>query len=79
MIARIQTIPPGEAQGELQAIYKTLGSYPPHILQIHSLNPPTLKAHLQYYKRLMFGPSPLSPSLREMIATVVSKENNCHY
>jgi len=46
---------------------------------VHSLAPQTLTAHLELYKRLMFGPSDLSREEREMIAVAVSSANGCHY
>ena len=50
-----------------------------NILKIHSLNPPSLRAHFEFYKTLMRGPSGLSRIQREMIAVVVSTANRCHY
>ena len=50
-----------------------------NILAVHSLNPAALGAHFDLYRTLMFGRSELKRSLREMIAVVVSKTNECHY
>ena len=50
-----------------------------NILKIHSLNPKSLAAHVQLYKTLMYGKSPLRRTDREMIAVVVSTINQCHY
>lgn len=50
-----------------------------HILKIHSLNPPSLKGHYDFYRTLMFGKSDLSRRQREMIALVVSSLNHCYY
>ncbi len=50
-----------------------------NILQIHSLHPASLRAHLVLYRTLMYGESPLSRVQREMIATTVSVANHCHY
>ena len=50
-----------------------------NILKIHSLNPESLAAHVQLYKTLMYGKSPLKRTDREMIAVVVSAINQCHY
>ena len=50
-----------------------------HILKIHSLNPPSLLAHHDFYRTVMRGKSPLSRIQREMIAVVVSAVNRCHY
>lgn len=50
-----------------------------NILASHSLNPAVLEAHVQLYKRIMFGPSGLSRLEREAIAVCVSAANDCHY
>ena len=50
-----------------------------NILRIQSLNPPVLQSSLDIYLRIMHGESPLTRGLREMIATVVSRANHCHY
>jgi alkylhydroperoxidase family enzyme len=44
-----------------------------------SVNPRVLKASMEQYKAIMFGPSPLSRVQRELLATVVSAEVGCHY
>ena len=81
-MAWIRTISEEEAEGELQALYAKLTG--PHgevdnILKVHSLNPKSLKGHLDFYTTLMRGRSPLSRIQREMIAMVVSAANRCHY
>lgn len=50
-----------------------------NILRIHSLNPRSLETHYDLYRHLMYGPSDLSRTDREMIAVVVSRVNQCHY
>ena len=50
-----------------------------NIVHIMSLNPQVLKASMRHYQAIMFGDSPLSRMQREIIATVVSLELNCHY
>lgn len=50
-----------------------------NILRVHSLDPPSMEHHYGLYKHLMAGPSPLSRVQREMIAVVVSAENDCFY
>ena len=71
-----------EADGKLAEIYRRLvgeeGSLD-NILKIHSLNPPSLVGHLELYKTVMRGRSPLSRARREMIAVVVSSVNQLHY
>ncbi len=49
------------------------------ILKVHSLNPVSLNAHVQLYKTVMYGTSPIRRPDREMIAVVVSVINQCHY
>ena len=49
------------------------------IIKCMSLNPSTLSASMRLYKTVMLGFSPLSRIQRELIATVVSAEMNCHY
>ncbi len=50
-----------------------------HIVHIMSLNPRVLKASIEQYIQIMYGPSPLSRVQRELLATVVSAELDCHY
>ena len=49
------------------------------IVSIMSLNPRAMKTSLDFYKTLMYGPSPLSRGQREMLAVVVSATNHCVY
>jgi alkylhydroperoxidase family enzyme len=50
-----------------------------NIVSIMSQNPRALKASMDFYGALMYGPSPLSRSQREMLAVVVSASNRCRY
>ena len=50
-----------------------------HIMQIHSLLPPTMTSHSKFYRDIMYGRSDLSRKERELAATVVSIANECHY
>ncbi len=50
-----------------------------NIVASHSLNPDAVDAHLQLYRTIMFGPSPLSRAEREAVAVAVSAANDCHY
>jgi alkylhydroperoxidase family enzyme len=71
-----------EADGELAEMYgryREPSGQVDNILKIHSLNPPSLEGHFRLYVHLMRGPSGLTRIEREMIAVVVSKENECHY
>lgn len=50
-----------------------------HIVHIMSLNPRIMDGSMRMYGAAMMGDSPLSRVQREMLATVVSAEVNCHY
>lgn len=79
MTARIKTVPPEEANGKLAELYEKMGKNMANILRVHSLNPPSLESHYAWYRSIMYGPSPLSRSEREMIATAVAAANDCQY
>lgn len=81
-MAWIRVIPPAEASGELADCYATMrdaNGNVANILTVESLNPTALRAHYNFYKVCMFGPSELSRAQREMVAVVVSTTNRCHY
>lgn len=81
-MAWIKTIPPEEATGYLKEQYEAAikrAGRVFNIVSLQSLNPGVLKASIQLYIAAMFGPSSLSRAQREMIATVVSKTNDCFY
>ena len=50
-----------------------------NILRSMSLNPPVLRASMELYKAIMFGPSSLTRQERELLATVTSATNECYY
>ena len=81
-MAWIAEIDEREAEGLLKDQYSKLkepwGGID-NILKIHSLNPESLAAHVQLYKIVMFGKSPIPRIDREKIALVVSSINQCHY
>lgn len=64
---------------ELYDRYRNPKGHVDHILKVHGLNPPSMKAHFDLYATLMRGRSPLTRAQREMIAVVVSSINECHY
>jgi alkylhydroperoxidase family enzyme len=72
-----------KAEGKLAKLYNKLTrsgkNEVAHVLKVQSLNPDLLKDHLNIYKTIMFSRSNLSRMQREMIATVVSNINECHY
>ena len=81
-MAWIAEIDEREAKGSLKDQYSKLkepwGGID-NILKVHSLNPESLAAHVQLYKTVMFGKSPIPRIDREMIALLVSSINQCHY
>ena len=50
-----------------------------NIVKSMSLRPGVLKRSMELYKAIMFGPSGLSRQERELLAVVVSRQNDCHY
>ena len=78
----IRTVAPGEAAGRLKGLYeaavaragKVFG-----IVRVMSPNPALLEASMGLYRAAMFGPSPLSRRVRELLAVVVSRTNRCLY
>ena len=81
-MAWIRVVPPSEATGKLKDEYaraeKERGAVA-HMHAITSLHPGALDAHLSLYEEIHFAEGPLSRRERELIATVVSRENKCAY
>ncbi len=80
-MAWIKTVSEQEAAGDLKAIYDTsrkLYGFIPNIRRALSLNPTALRAYTQLSGAVYHG-GILRPEEREMIATVVSAVNRCHY
>ena len=78
----IRTIAPEEATGRLREIYDAAvrrAGRVFHIIRSMSLAPPALEASLSLYQRVMFAREGLTRRQREMLATVVSRANDCHY
>lgn len=82
-MAWIKQVPEDEAEGQLARIYKAALSRAGRvagILKVQSINPAALQACMQLYiATTTTQDSPLTRAQREMIATVVSKTNGCHY
>lgn len=81
-MAHIPYVPFEEATGLLEELYGQYASKDgtlDNVLRIHSLNPRSMRDHFQLYAHLMRGPSPLTRVQREMLAIVVSAENDCFY
>ena len=78
----IQTTSVSEASGLLRKIYDeaiTRAGMVYAIVRSMSLNPRVLRSSLGLYRDVMMGSSPLSRTQRELLATAVSRFNECHY
>jgi len=82
-MAWIPTIGPEAATGLLKRQYRAAEKRAGkvyQIIEIQSLRPDLLRASTQLYLAAMHSPdSRLSRAQREMIATTVSRVNECHY
>lgn len=66
----------------LQRAYQRYGGAdksPADIVRISGVSPKTMDGHIDLYRGIQGTDSALKPSLREMIAVVVSGINQCHY
>ena len=81
-MAWIKTIDVADADGMLAGLYRAAVARARrvyNVVKLQSLNPPVLQSSMTHYVNIMHESSPLSRAQREMIATVVSSENGCHY
>jgi len=82
-VAWIKVVGQGAAAGLLKQLYnaaiKRAGKVY-NIISIQSLRPKVLRSSTQAYIEIMHSPeSGLTRAQREMIATTVSRINECHY
>ena len=78
----IDVVQHDESEGRLREIYDGLVESRGKLADVHmiqSLNPESIVNHMDLYMTIMFGKSPLRRVQREMIAVVVSRNNNCDY
>jgi len=78
----IKTVPYEESTGTLRGIYdETRAKFGEviNLVKIQSLRPDTMEIGRKLYRHLMTVPGGLSRLQRVLIATVVSKLNNCIY
>ncbi len=78
----IPVIEPEKAEGTLKETYaqaERRAGRVFNILKIMSRSPGALRSSMDLYLAIMFGNSSLSRAQREMLATVVSATNGCHY
>jgi alkylhydroperoxidase family enzyme len=78
----IEQVPVEESSGLLreqfdQALGRAGRIWP--IVHVMSVNPEALRDSIGLYLTIMKGDSPLTRIQREMLATVVSRELECHY
>jgi uncharacterized peroxidase-related enzyme len=81
-MAHLDLVDPGDATGPLAAEYDAAverAGKVYNIVRSMSLRPGVLKRSMEMYKAIMFGPSSLTRQERELLATVVSATNECHY
>ena len=78
----IRLIEEGEAEGPLREDYDAAVERAGKVFNIvkaMSLRPDVLRASMALYREIMFGESGLSRTERELLATVASAEQSCHY
>ena len=78
----IRTITPDEATGRLKKSYDAALDRAGRVFGIvrtMSLAPPVLDASMGLYQRIMYAKEGLTRVQRELLATVVSRVNDCHY
>ena len=82
-VAWIRTVDESEATDLVKAMYDALikqRGWVPNIVKVHSIRPDGLRAAMQMMNATMYSQtSGLTRPQREMIATVVSVANRCHY
>ena len=81
-MAWIKTVGESEATGYVKNLYDGLAKqrgWIPNIVKSTTIRPELTRAWMGVFTTLMFGESDLSRAQREMIATVVSVANRCHY
>ena len=81
-MAYVRLIDEGDAEGLLAEQYDAAVERAGKVFNIvkaMSLRPGVLHASMALYREIMFGESGLSRKERELLATVASAEQNCHY
>ena len=81
-MAWIDIVSEKDATGNLERQYKAAVKRAGEVFQIikiQSLRPDIMRTFMELYIKVMHGASGLTRAEREMVATVVSKSNHCHY
>jgi uncharacterized peroxidase-related enzyme len=83
MSAWIRMIPPEEATGTLQDMYRlatTPSGTVDNVMRAHSLRPHSMQGHLALYRSVLHNPDNTLPFwFLEMVASYVSMANRCDY
>lgn len=82
LMAWIHLTEPEHADGLLARIYQSAierAGRVWNILRLQSPNPANLRANMVLYTSVMQKDSALTPRLRETLAVVVSRANDCYY
>lgn len=78
----VRTVAEDEAEGYVRSLYEHLRKqrgFVPNIVKSTSIRPDLTQAYMRLVATLMFRPSGLTRVQREMLATVTSVANRCHY
>jgi len=81
-MAWVRTVEPSEAEGYVKTLYENVQKargFVPNIVRSTTIRPDLTGAWMGLYTTVMFGASEFSRAQREMLATVVSVANRCHY
>ena len=81
-MAHLRLIDVREASGPLREEYDAAVARAGKVFNIvkaMSLRPEVLKQSMEMYRAIMFGPCGLTRAERELLATVTSQVNECHY
>ena len=85
-MAHIRQVDPGSSEAAADPVLKQIYGQAIeragkvwNIVKLTSIGPRATRASLGLYQEIMFGPSPLSRRMREALAVVVSRANDCHY
>ena len=81
-MAHVRMIDVEEATGPLKREYDAAMARAGKVFNIvkaMSLRPGVLRRSIALYRAIMFGSSRLTRAERELLATVVSRTNDCHY
>lgn len=79
---RINTVAEADAKGDVKKMYEELNDsfgMVPNVYKVLSLWPKGLELYVAMVQGMMFADSKLSRAIKEMIASTVSRINQCNY